>query len=609
MEYSDPSNQSLLKARTEVQRGTAASSHVCVKTRGKRACWEFAFQWYLIFIHLFYTITVTFCMVFWLNGMSFAFEGSPNPSRRLTQPDVTTLVSVALVVSRTISTAWQALTTWRCVFILLERNGLSLAETSRVISWRLPTLRMFGVSHTGNASIRSIAIVILLLAWPAQLSNPIASGSVSWVLSTAYPSYNATIRLNTPTASFGWSWYSISSNARQGVVKASAGRAILGSKVRRNVDGLWLVPPAQRLSPRFYSYPNATAVKNATVPIFKIEDFEWVTNDTMVPSGILTAIRDFQSGYLNISRDDSPLRQMVVGTVALLKDTPWIQPDNRSLPRAEIFSGTKYAAVYVSRNNYQEQGRSLNCYTASSDFDPLPNGVRLINNSQSSTEPHCIAVAKLQITAGVSRCYQETLSPLSNSTCLLLSGILSASNNTVSPSVLVHEVFALMPEVQALVASLSLYDPNSLSGALEVYLRNSLTQAYQGTYSALVDGLSIKKSSVQSEIRLPLALLEARVQARRMYIWLGVNLLLVASGLILFVLQSRCRLKTVNDPVVASILMDSSGVIEADKTGLCNATDIGSGHGNADMKVCLRVGACNENYSHHKLIPQHANRY
>ncbi|KLO81279.1 putative uracil permease [Fusarium fujikuroi] len=147
--------------------------------------------------------------------------------------------------------------------------------------------------------------------------------------------------------------------------------------------------------------------------------------------------------------------------------------------------------------------------------------------------------------------------------------------------VLIQQVFSMMPEVQSLIAALGLSDPEAHNGDLEVYLRNSLIQAYQGAWSALTDYFSDPDILARVHIWQPSSLLKVRVSVWRLYAWLGINALLAVSGVLLLALQSRCRVKTVNGPVVASLMMDSSAVIDSDKTGLCNATDIGSGYGNA----------------------------
>lgn len=351
MEHRNSSHQYLLESRPECVEDGMEKNHVCVETQGKRPLMQLISQWYLLVLCLVFPIAITFSMVFWLNGKSFAVDGTPDPNARLTQSDVTTLISVALVMARTVCTTWQALAAWRCVFILLEKDGLSLSEASHLASWRLPTFTNFRPppSHgTRDARVRTIAVLVLILSWPAQFVNPIASGSVSWIPSNVYETAPIPISLGTPSASHPWSWYSSYANVREQMVKRSAGRASLAATTSGNTNEIALVPPAQRMVMDLGSSPNTTAVKNVTVPIFKIEEFQWVTGDMELPKGILRAIQDYRSGYLNISRDGAPLAQTVEGTAALLKDSAWKAPDPKALPPAQIFSGTKYAAIYVS---------------------------------------------------------------------------------------------------------------------------------------------------------------------------------------------------------------------------------------------------------------------
>ncbi|KAF4992032.1 hypothetical protein FDECE_13839 [Fusarium decemcellulare] len=594
MDLSNSSRQYLLET-PPTENGRTAAAHKCARADGRHEWIQLISQWYLVCLYMVYTIGVAFGMTLWLNGRSFAVaDDDSNPfSGKLTQTDVTTLISVALVIARTICAAWQALAAWRCIFILLEKTGLSLSEASCLASWRLPALTLFRSLHSDRAdhnTARLVAVLVLILAWPAQFANPIASGAVSWIPSRAYEPNSTSLSLGTPTTSFGWSWYVTYGQSRDVIVKKSAGQASLTMATQRNTSGeINPVPPAQRMSPQFTSYPNGTALKNATVPIFKIESLQWVENRTTLPDEITKAILFDRSGYLNISREDSMLQQTIVGTSALLKDSPWIPPPSDRLPAPKVFSGTMYAAIYVSRNNNHGQA-DWNCKDGNSEFDPLPPGIDFMGNSWDNDMTDCIAVAKVRLTAGVTECRQESSRPSSDSSCILSSGVLMASNSTVSPGPLVYEVFAMMPEVQALVAALSLHVPGTLTNNLEAYLRNSLTQSYQGTWSALADFFADTAHEVQTEVRKPSLLLEAQVTTWRMYLWLGINLLLVVSGLFLAVIQSSCNAKTINDPVIATIMMDSSEVIIEDKSGLCNATDIGRGHGNADMKLLLKFG-------------------
>lgn len=112
-----------------------------------------------------------------------------------------------------------------------------------------------------------------------------------------------------------------------------------------------------------------------------------------------------------------------------------------------------------------------------SDFDPLPNGIKLIKVSWNNNYTDCLAVAKLTITAGVTRCYQRDLQLPSEPIYFLSSRVLVAKTTNISADVLILQVFSMMPEVQSVIAALSLSDPEAQNGDLEVYLRNSLIQA------------------------------------------------------------------------------------------------------------------------------------
>jgi hypothetical protein len=559
----------LLEPRGQNVPDSTTTKHVRAVTQGRHVWVQLASQWYLPIAYLIYTFLFTWTMVSWLNGRSFAVDGSPGIHERFTQPNITTLVSVALVVARIISSTWQALAAWRCVFILLETSGLSLSEASHLISRRLPTftlLNPFSSRGANHVWTRLIAIMVLILVWPAQFTNPIANGSISWIPSIAYETTTTSISFNTPSSpSNALSWYYRFPNSRDSLVKASAGRANLALMALSNVTGASLVPPAQRMVLNLNSYPTQSVIKNVTVPVFKIEEFEWISNVTELPEGILEAVQHSQSGYLNISKYTGPLEQAIAGTSALLKDEAWRAPSDLKLHPAEpLISEERYAAAFVSRYWNQGNPAKYGCHSAESVFDPLPEHVELINNFWNNNYSDCIAVAKIKVSAGVTLCLQENLPTSANSNCLLASGVILAKNAKVSADVLIPDVLAAMPEVQAMGAALSLRDASTLNGTLEATLRNSLTLAYQATWSALVDDVTDPEHNNQTEIWKPVSMLEARVLSWRMYLWLGINILLVFSALLLFATQSHYKVNSVKDPIAAAIMIDSSDVVSTE---------------------------------------------
>ena len=570
-------------------------------------------EWYLLLLYLLYTLVFTVGMVYWLNGKSFAVTGnrsagtSSQSSTRLTQTNVTTIISGCLVVARIISSAWQALAAWRCVFILFEKTGLSLSEASCIATWRFPAFSFLW--HRRSPERKSgvpklIVALCLILVWPAQLANPVASGAVSWIPSTSYEAgAYYTLSLGVASTGYRWDWYKMFPNVRDALVKKSAALAGLTAIASSSDGGGTLdAPPAKRMGFQLNSLPDRTAVDNVIVPIFNIESFKWISDIKTIPDDILQAVTDISSGYLNITQGNGPLSQTIAGTSALLKSAQWSPPTSNSLPAPEVFSGTKYAAIYVARNDNGGQGVDYNCRSGSSVFDPLPADVHLINIPSYNNHSDCLAVAELKVSAGVTRCRHADLSSSPAFTCRVQSGVLLASNNTVSPDPLVSEVFAMMPEVQALLAALSFYESRKFSGKLEMVLRNSLVQGYQGTWSAMTESFADPKQPFQTQIWEPIAFLEAQVSSRRMYIWMGLGLLLVVSGLLLVTIQISCQGETASDPAVTAILLDSSDVINTD--------NISKDYGDAKMKLSLKVCSANTTSNgavgcfHPKLVPQ-----
>ncbi|KAJ5919113.1 hypothetical protein N7466_010056 [Penicillium verhagenii] len=548
-------------------------THNYIPLEGEQGILNVLVSWYLLPLQAFWTALVTVLAVTWLDGRPFAIgtsnrylEWADGPS--LTQSDITTLISVFLTVSRIITGSWQSLSSWRCIFILLEKTGLRLGDVNWAASWKVPGLSMFA-SHKNRSkadlSFQWAICIIFLLLWPAQLANPIASGAVSWVPATRVNMTGTAQAVGAAHAGPNWLWYVTYSSARLQLVKQSA--ALAGSETspfqsKNNTDTAF-ISPSQRMVSQFASYSNGSVVRNITVPSFKIDSFNWVSDLSMLPSGIYESIIQMEGTLLNITEDGgNPLGQTIPGTSALLKNTTWTAPSSSALPSPTVFIGKKYAAIYVNR--YQNNGDIIKypCSSASSDFDPLPPNVALVNQAWNNNYSDCIAVAEIGITVGVTDCRQDGsfTSSLSSPECALNSsiGIVTSSKNTVSPDHLTLEIFNMMPEVQALAAALSTTS-TYLSGGLELYLRMSLIRSYQGTWSALTNYLSDDSVELDTEIYQPFKVVRAEVARWRIYLWAGINLLLVLAGLALAVIQATWSgISTVNDPALEAILLDSS---------------------------------------------------
>lgn len=155
------------------------------------------------------------------------------------------------------------------------------------------------------------------------------------------------------------------------------------------------------------SYTNGTVVQNATVPIFKIESFQWITDESQIPLAILQAVQDPKSENLKFAEDEAQMT-VTIGSTTLLKDQPWKVPSTAALPEAiEVLHEVQYAAIYLFSGGKEKE---YDChkstgYTDHTEYGPLPHGIHLVK-SRREQRFDCMAVAKLQISAGVTRCNQ-----------------------------------------------------------------------------------------------------------------------------------------------------------------------------------------------------------
>lgn len=126
-----------------------------------------------------------------------------------------------------------------------------------------------------------------------------------------------------------------------------------------------------------------------------------------------------------------------------------------------------------------------------------------------------------------------------------------------------------------------------------------ISVAYQASWNSLSN--MWQASLLPTKISTPYSVLIARVTTWRVCAWLGLNLVLTISGLLLAVLQKNCQNKTVRDPALAALMLDTSALLSQDSTGLCNAVALRKGD-NA-LRLRMEIPNSNARYRHARLIP------
>ena len=159
---------------------TMPSMHKCQRRDDDRGLWNLCVNWWILPVHALLAISFTFIVLEVLQGRHFLVNGSEDrddtsSTFRLYQSDVNTLLSLALVLVRTLAGCWLTLTGWRMSFISLELDGATLGEINRLIDYRIPPFKPRAQTPWKKGSPGFLAArlwMIFLLSIPTQFVAP-----------------------------------------------------------------------------------------------------------------------------------------------------------------------------------------------------------------------------------------------------------------------------------------------------------------------------------------------------------------------------------------------------------------------------------------------------
>jgi len=175
------------------------------------------------------------------------------------------MVTARLVLLRIVSNSWAAMSAWRCAFIMLETDGLSLLQFQRTVSWRIPcTTRI-------RQSFRySVVAVILVLMIPSNFMAPILSGAIGW-RDVQAPVGTEHIIFRPHTPELLRYWYLRSPSDRFRIAQRAAGYTNLALANKQDPN----VTTCRYVSSDTGHLPNNTTVKDIRVPCIDIHDISW----------------------------------------------------------------------------------------------------------------------------------------------------------------------------------------------------------------------------------------------------------------------------------------------------------------------------------------------
>ena len=219
--------------------------HECQRRNDDHSFWNRSRNWCILPVHAFLATSFAFILLKVLQGRHFLVTGSEVGNStchtfRLYQSDVNTLLSLALVLNRTLAGCWLTLTGWRMTFITFELTGATLKEAIRMIDYRIPPLKTSAqnMNKVGSSSFLTATLwMIFLLPLPTQFVAPLLTGAVNWIPGTDFALSNSGVEVTTADPGSGqWANHNEYQNNRFYEVLSASGLSSLASPISFNVS-------------------------------------------------------------------------------------------------------------------------------------------------------------------------------------------------------------------------------------------------------------------------------------------------------------------------------------------------------------------------------------
>lgn len=527
--------------------GSPSKCVLCADESGK---WNVFKAWLLFVIHFLACILFIIIVILGVDDHTFK-TGSPSTLivQDLYQIHVTGLISVALVIIRLLTCACSALLIWRTIFILLDKELITLKQLAHLVDYQLPFLPRVGSRVQLFWSCWSVAVVVLL--WPPNIAAPLANSSVAWIPSTRLSDAPTSLLMGTASQSSDW---------RAFIEPEMRTRVVVNAALMAVSDPAYAFDSTELPVRRYFSSTQkiaANSTVNITFPYFDVR-LRWID-----ASGDARSKRAGDPEYSDVANLWTGVRDY--GSVAVLRNTKWNYTE-ATPRRAEIFSGTKIVSVQVSNLRIEEpllNGSAPNintlCPTTSSIFGQLPNvgqhGKDWFLNGWAGKD--CYLIAEATITAGK---YIGTNCPVSHTNTIdyLTTCQVKANPKAIKEDWISGFALDFMSETMKNIVMLDVTEP-WMHNNLDKYTTGMLTLGYHAAWSSLTDELS--NANEPATTRIAESVVLANVNLTRICIWLVMSTTLTLSAMMVAIAQKVEKTKTVRDSTLVALAMDLSEVM------------------------------------------------
>lgn len=526
---------------------------------------DFLQSWGILIIHLVFVALLATCILVWIPDLrvnagnnrsttsqqvyvfgdemgtkvlaTFSVKGWILPG------DITTIVSTGLVFIKLATGSWAGIAAWRCACIMLEKKSLTFSEIKFIVSYKV------GVVPRERYSWATLIILLLLL--PAQLSGPLVSGSISWKQSIGYT--HAPRDLQVFPSSGGdpmiWKEYIEDADTREEVTSEALS---FTWSLYHDTLGDENTACRRHISDKQLRLRDNSMVNNITIPCLRFDSIVWEQNP---PSEqIMSTFADPYRGALP-DQKENPITHAVTGNVGMLDLPQW---DGSATYRGSYPTPTIFGEPRLVAFLFATVSTNQTCPTMY--IEPQTGTKSAVFQHDGAVKNSCYTYARVSFAAGVTVSQAKVVSP----------GVVQGSNDApIAANEFTKEAIFLMNDV---MHSMALSDPDQLISNHTSALILAMQRSYVACWNSLQfnfgedAGARARNDLLGAGATQSIDLLQGVVTYWRVWMWVGLQLLVTVSGVLLqyfeYIWEVRTKDNREQSFAADALLLDTRGVFE-----------------------------------------------
>ncbi|OAL48494.1 hypothetical protein IQ07DRAFT_102676 [Pyrenochaeta sp. DS3sAY3a] len=543
-------------------------SHNCGSRPDSSGPWNFIKSSYLFVAHLIACVLFVVLMMVLIHGRNFR-PGTPPGSifalkAPLYQTQVNGLVSLGLVLVRLLSTCCTVPILWTMIVILLEKQGMSLQEISRVNDFQIPLVPRW--KTPGRSLWYTWATLVIILIWPSNFAAPLANSSLAWnpeARDLGSPSeISLTISRNTSNDYWALRAPEWQMNSFLESVVRSGASPEYAFQTEDKV-------PLRRYFTREEGMTNNSTM-NITLPYFEVQ-VRWIdaSSDNRTDNLRNTTFSDYVGPTLNgVNRID--------GSIVVLMDEPWNRvedyPETASRFIEERLIAVKYN-TWSSTDVHPDGTPLTECPRTSNYFTNMPGNEprhQAYSVDDKSWGGDCYQMGIATFRAGLyfGEDCDITLvgSTDAAATCKAARNFDAVKEDWVAPV-----ATKMLSEIGKGVVALGNAKP-WINSPIEHYVSGLLTLSYHAAWSSAAGLMVIRENSTYN-VATPMV--KAEVDKGKLIGWLNMHFAITIAAVLVCTALQFSTSKFIRDTTLAALQLDFSKVMHHRLApGLCDATTL-----------------------------------